>query len=79
MVELIKMVIEEEVLHSGVEFEFHGFEDVFVFFELGSQQNNNLVEAVQLGCVASCVLVKLMLVAERDLLDCELFGFEVGL
>ncbi len=36
MVELMEMVIEEEVLHSGVEFEFHGFEDVFVFFELGS-------------------------------------------
>ncbi len=75
----MEMVVEEEVLHSGVEFEFHGFEDVFVFFELGSQQNNNLVETVQLRCVASCVLVELMLVAEGDLLDGELFGFEVGL
>ena len=75
----MEMVVEEEVFHSGVEFEFHGFEDFFVFFEIGSQQNNNIVKTVQLGCVASCVFLKLMLVAEGDLLDGELFGFEVGL
>ncbi len=75
----MEVVVEKEVLHSGVEFEFHSFEDVFVFSELGSQQHDDLVITVQLGCVASCVFVEFVLVAEGDLFYGELLWLEVGL
>lgn len=74
----VELVVEEEVLHSRVQFLFHHFEYVVVSLVFRCQKYDYLVETVQLWCVSLCILIEFVLVSETYQLYRELFRFKVA-
>jgi hypothetical protein len=78
MIRNVELFVEEEVLHSRVQFLFHHLQNVVVPLVFWCQKYDNLVETVQLRRVSLCILIKFMLVSETYQLNRKLFGFKVA-
>jgi hypothetical protein len=76
---LVKIVVKEKVLHSGVKLIFHSLQDILIFFEFRGKENNNLIITVQLRCISSGIFIQFMLVSEGNQLYSKLLGLKVGL